>query len=79
MIKTYHPCLDIRGALRKSDTALSSLNLYDHKGRWMSLAETRKLLRDHLQQGHRVLPMSDECVGFSYESGCPGHEKEDGE
>jgi hypothetical protein len=29
--------------------------------------------------GRRVLPMSDECEGFDYQTGCPGHEYDDGE
>jgi len=24
-------------------------------------------------EGKKVLPLSDECEGFSYETGCPGH------
>ena len=37
-------------------------------------AEARDRLLDQLQAGRRYLPVGEACPGFSFESGCPGHE-----
>jgi hypothetical protein len=42
-----------------------------------SVDEFREVLLNELEQGHRVLPTSSECIGFDFKTGCPGHETED--
>jgi hypothetical protein len=36
--------------------------------------EAWNALADELAKGHRVIPVGDACEGFSYQTGCPGHE-----
>lgn len=72
MSKKVHLCISIQGLLdwhkRKKITCL----LHDN-GRKMTDVEARAYLAECLAEGKRVLPMAD-CEGFSYETGCPGHE-----
>ena len=69
--------VNIRGMLdycrRKSIAGL----IIDDKGRGLSDKESRDYLYDHLEKGHKVLPMcdADECPDFDYfGGGCPGHD-----
>ena len=71
-----HPCGNIRGILnyyrRKSMAGLFTCN-----GRYMSDMEARNYLMDHIEKGHKVLPMcnENECPDFDYYGGgCPGHD-----
>jgi hypothetical protein len=66
-------CLDIRGALRWPKRRLRGLVRDTETGRYASADEAREWLMDRLVEGKRVLPMC-ECEGFSYETGCPGHD-----
>ena len=36
--------------------------------------EVHAFLLDQLAMGRKLLPMSKDCVGFDYQTGCPGHE-----
>jgi hypothetical protein len=36
--------------------------------------ELRQMLTDELAKGHKVLPIGKPCEGWSWETGCPGHE-----
>lgn len=72
-----HMSVNIRGMLdyckRKSMAGL----IIDDKGRGLSDKEARDYLYDHLEKGHKVLPMcdEDECPDFDYfGGGCPGHD-----
>ena len=72
-----HMSVNIRGMLdycnRKSMTGL----IIDDEGRELSDKEARNYLYDHLEKGHKVLPMcdADECPDFDYfGGGCPGHD-----
>lgn len=67
---------NIRGMLncfrRKSMAGLIVDN-----GRELSDEEARNYLYDHLEKGHKVLPLcdEDECLDFDYfGGGCPGHD-----
>lgn len=69
--------VNIRGMLdyckRKSMAGL----IIDDDGRELSDKEVRDYLYDHLEKGHKVLPMcdEDECPDFDYfGGGCPGHD-----
>ena len=71
-----HMSVNIRGMLdycrRKSMAGL----IIDDEGRALSDKEAREYLYDHLEKGHKVLPMcdTDECPDFDYfGGGCPGH------
>ena len=72
-----HMSVNIRGMLdhcrRKSMAGL----IIDDKGRELSDEEARNYLYNHLEKGHKVLPMcdEDECPDFDYfGGGCPGHD-----
>lgn len=47
--------------------------LKNESGKTMTDSEAREFLSECLAEGKRVLPM-DDCEGFSYQTGCPGHE-----
>jgi hypothetical protein len=74
MGRIIHCCLDIAGFLRqaKQEPALAS-NLF--KG--LSSSEAIKVLEENLAIGRKVLPFSNDCEGFDYRTGCPGHEKQE--
>lgn len=74
-IEKRHLCVNIRGMLnhyrRKSMAGLITDN-----GRELSDEEARNYLYDHIEKGHKVLPVCDEddCPDFDYfGGGCPGH------
>lgn len=71
---TYHMCMDIEGYLTNHTRARDYKGLFFHDdGRPMTVVEAKQALFAELRSGKRVLPMSDECVGFDYQTGCPGH------
>jgi hypothetical protein len=37
------------------------------------IGEIREFFQECLDSGWRFLPFSDECEGFDYQTGCPGH------
>ena len=78
MSKTVHCCIDIRGMLKWSDAetrrCLKSITRGDGT-RFPSVESFRESLLDELEKGHRVLPMSPDCEGFDFKTGCPGHEE----
>lgn len=77
MTTITHMCLDIRGALRRSNQQIEGLLIRDDGGR-MKGKEVRDELMDNLAMGRRVLPIGD-CDNFSFEEGCLGHpEKTEG-
>ncbi len=69
----WHFCIDIAGALKQSDRKLAAM--FTDKGQKPSGQHVREWLKLELARGKRVLPMCDldECKGFSYQTGCPGH------
>ena len=74
--KITHMCVDIAGLLKHStDNQLGRL-FHEVDGSQRSGKYVRDWLRLQLAQGKKVLPMSKDCVGFSYETGCPGHTRE---
>lgn len=71
MKTNHHMCVDIEGVLRWPDKDLRKLFTDDgmqRSGKWI-----RDWLKLQLAQGRKVLPMSKECEGFNYLTGCPGH------
>ncbi len=45
-----------------------------HEGRQATYEEAVRGMVEELAQGHRVIPFGPPCEGFSYVTGCPGHE-----
>lgn len=55
----------------------SMAGFFTYNGRYMSDIEAKNYLMDHIEKGHKVLPMcdEDECPDFDYfGGGCPGHD-----
>lgn len=75
--RTFHMCLDIRGALNQPVSKLKYL-FKDNDGKSVSGEIAREHLYGLLASGKKVLPIGDPCEGFSYETGCPGHVCEKG-
>jgi len=71
-------CIDVRGMLRwdKRTTLRNLRSITKSDGTpFKSVDEFKGFLMDELEKGHRVLPMSPDCEGFDYKTGCPGHEE----
>ncbi len=71
-----HVHLDVRGALTNmSKRELASMFSSSSTGRGLTAEEARSVLLDHLEAGHKVIPLGKACEGFDYTGGgCPGHE-----
>lgn len=68
MSRVLHMVLDVRGAIHVPRCFPGLI-----PGR--RVADRREWLLDRLAEGKRFLPLGDGCDGFSYETGCPGHEE----
>lgn len=74
-VRTLHLSLDIAGYLMNHTRKRDYAGMFRHDdGRPMTADEAKRTLLAELASGKRVLPMSDECEGFDYQTGCPGHE-----
>jgi len=75
MNKTIHMCLDIRGALNWPKRMFNGMakSATDENGRPLTPDQFRDELYDELAKGHRVIPLTPQCEGFDYQTGCPGH------
>jgi len=79
-MSTFHMGISVPGLLRKDGRELRRLLpmfKHDDGTPYCSVQSLRDELIDELSKGHEVLPMSKECVGFDYKTGCPGHEVPD--
>lgn len=74
MSRTLHVCLSVRGALRWSRRHLSRLFRTEDGRRYLTAHKAHEALCDELAKGREVIPIGDACEGFSYLTGCPGHE-----
>lgn len=71
MKRQVHVCQSVQGALNNWK-----------KAEWTAVAKENGLSIDALKErfrimdfeGKKVIPIGDPCEGFSYETGCPGHE-----
>lgn len=73
MTRSYHLCLDVRGALMNwTDREMKGVFLHDD-GRKMTPREAKMFLMDEIAKGHKVIPVC-QCDNFSFETGCEGHE-----
>ena len=69
-----HICQSVEGALRnwrKSDWAAIA------KSNGLSPQEVENHFWDLHSKGIKVIPIGEPCEGFSYQTGCPGHEVQD--
>ncbi len=71
MKRIIHVCQDIRGALKHWDKQTWTQVAWDNK---MTIDQVKERFRIYLFEGKKVIPISEECEGFSYIDGCPGHE-----
>ncbi len=75
MSRTIHCCLDVRGAL-KNMTRRQLADLFRHDdGSRATSDEAKEHLMDAISKGYQVLPFGPPCEGFSYQTGCPGHQQ----
>lgn len=73
-----HCCLDVRGAIKTMNQRQLSQMFHRADGTRLNASEAKDALLDHLAEGHEVIPVGPECIGFDYAGGgCPGHESED--
>lgn len=75
----FHCCLDIQGFLEMNkERPLSFFNgMAKEDGKPLSGPEFIANLQNHLNQGHKVIPIGH-CDDFDYRTGCPGHPDEGG-
>jgi len=72
--RTFHLCLDVRGALHNwNDRQMAGVFTRDD-GSMMTIREAKDSLMDELVKGHKVIPCSP-CDNFDYQKGCLGHDK----
>jgi hypothetical protein len=75
--KTIHMCMDVKGVLSwppKEFNRMFKGSVKRDDGTIMPPEEFRFYLMEELEKGHKVIPLSDKCEGFDYQTGCPGHE-----
>jgi len=65
----HHVQLDIEGALKNR----SFYGFRNEDGTPAHWKQVEKFLKESLAEGKVYLPMGD-CEGFSFVTGCPGHE-----
>jgi hypothetical protein len=71
MKRIIHICQSVTGALKNWDK-----KTWEAVGKDNGLtgAQVKERFRIYEFEGKKVIPLHQECEGFSYESGCPGHE-----
>ena len=78
MEKTFHMCLDVRGAL-KNWKKKQFVGLFKIDGRPSTAGESIDMLHGELLKGHVVIPFG-KCDNFDYSGGgCQGHADENQE
>jgi hypothetical protein len=70
-----HLCINVRGALLHFRPSEWQGVVTRDDGTKLTITEIKEWLMDELAKGHRVIPLGKPCEGFSYETGCPGHEQ----
>ena len=77
MSRVTHCCLDLEGFLSTTRFPRGYVGVFRHDdGRPMSPQEARSTMFDQLRMGRKVIPVGPVCEGFSYQTGCPGHQKD---
>jgi len=71
-----HFCVDIEGAINRLQRSNKKYSEFDDEnGNPVPRKAAILNLKYELNKGRKVLPMSKNCVGFDYQTGCPGHER----
>lgn len=68
--QTFHLSADVEGLLRNK-----SFDALQDEGRPLSPSEAKAQLLELRARGVKLIKGSDDCVGFSDQTGCPGHEQ----
>lgn len=71
MGRRIHVCQSVEGALMHWDFNQWHAVAKDNK---MSVNEVKRWFLQCVREGKKVIPLHEECEGFSYETGCPGHD-----
>jgi len=76
-MKTIHCSYSIKGLSTRSNRDLRPwLKTFTQDGRHpRDVQELRSWFADMLCDGIKMIPIGEPCEGFSYKTGCPGHEK----
>jgi hypothetical protein len=80
MRRTVHCCVSVEGLLTWDGHSLRRLigSITDEDGKPVAdVRGIREALTSELAKGHKMLPIGKPCEGFSYETGCPGHDVPD--
>jgi hypothetical protein len=77
-----HCCMDVRGWISNYGRATKTERKRMARGivvdgREATPDEALSAMLDELAAGHLRLPVGWPCEGFSYATGCPGHEKKE--
>lgn len=73
-VMTLHLCQSVSGALRNW-----TKDIWDSVGAQNNMTgnQMKEKFRIMEFEGKKVIPFGKACDGFSYETGCPGHEKQE--
>lgn len=76
MGKKIHCHVSVPGLLTQDGHSLRrTMGTFLYDGRHpRNVAEYRSMLAELLADGIKCLPVGEPCEGFSYQTGCPGHE-----
>lgn len=70
--RLHHMCISVDGVLAQYKKKKITFCSHDD-GRPMTDAEARQTFMLARYEGKKVLPMSEECARFDYQTGCKGH------
>ena len=68
---TIHHCQSVDGALKNWDRYQWKAVAEDNG---MSIERAKFEFKKYQYEGKKVIPIHEPCEGFSYQTGCPGHE-----
>ena len=71
--KRVHMCASVRGLLRRPLWELNGMFVHSETRQPMNALAAHDFLCDELAKGHEVIPLADDCEGFDFKTGCPGH------
>ena len=69
--RRIHMCQSVPGALRNWNKAQWEGVARDNKTTAVRIKEKFRIMEF---EGVKVIPFGEPCEGFSYDTGCPGHE-----
>lgn len=74
MSKTFHMCLDVKGALTNWKLPAFKNMFTREDDTTLTPTEAKAHLLDELSKGREKLPMG-KCDNFDFKTGCRGHEQ----